>query len=102
MSEWISYQQIEEGGGSLRLDKELCLWLPGVQTAPVAREALIAFAHDILFYFQCRESDEQELKKLKSLSWRCCTYGNIQFDKCEHFRAHIRELEGTLTTDGGA
>lgn len=96
MNKFISYQQIEPEGGSLRLDEDLCVWVPGMQTGSISPEALIAFAKDILAHFAVHETPEQELTKLKSLAWRDCTYGNVGFSKCQHFCAHVRELESQV------
>lgn len=38
-----------------------------------------------------RENEEAE--KLDRLKWKECTYGDVQFQKCEHFMEHLRKLK---------
>jgi hypothetical protein len=33
-------------------------------------------------------------KKLNHLKGKLCTYGDVDFSKCEHFTGHLRKLEG--------
>lgn len=52
--------------------------------------------HDEPHVYSEEDYKRKQLEHLKEISWKCCTYGNIDLKQCPYYLAQIEKLETDL------